>query len=55
MKERPRILIVEDDAHYQEFLTCTLEREYLTDVAQDGDQFLSGHSVGERTRTPFSS
>lgn len=40
MKERPRILIVEDDPHFQEFLARTLEREYMTDVARDGDQVL---------------
>ncbi len=41
MKERPRILVVEDDSHYQEFLTRTLESDYLTDVAEDGDQVLA--------------
>ncbi len=41
MKERSRILIVEDDAHYREFLARTLEHDYLTDVAPDGGEALS--------------
>ncbi len=41
MKERPRVLVVEDDNHYQEFLTRTLEHEYQTDVAEDGDRVMA--------------
>ena len=41
MKEEPRILVVEDDSHYLEFLTRTLEHDYRVDVAEDGDQVLA--------------
>lgn len=41
MKEEPRVLIVEDDPHYREFLTGTLEREYRLDLAQNGQQALA--------------
>jgi len=41
MKEKPRVLIVEDDLHYREFLVRTIEVDYLSDVAQDGGQALA--------------
>ena len=41
MKEKPRILIVEDEIHYREFLARTLQRDYRADVAQDGAEALA--------------
>jgi two-component system cell cycle sensor histidine kinase/response regulator CckA len=41
MKEEPRVLIVEDDPHYREFLTGTLERQYVLDLARDGQEAVS--------------
>jgi PAS domain S-box-containing protein len=36
MTRKPRILIVEDDAFYREFLLRTLDRDYAADTAEDG-------------------
>ena len=41
MTARPRILIVEDDAFYREFLLRTLDRDYTVDAAEDGMQALT--------------
>jgi PAS domain S-box-containing protein len=41
MRERPSILVVEDDPDFQEFLLRTLERDYLSDVARNGDEVLA--------------
>ena len=41
MKEKPHVLIVEDDSHYREFLARTLERDYRVQVAQDGREALA--------------
>lgn len=41
MKEEPRILVVEDDSNYLEFLTRTLEHDYRADVAENSDQVLA--------------
>ncbi len=41
MTAKPRILIVEDDAHYREFLQRTLEHDYRADLAPDGGEAMS--------------
>jgi len=46
MTHRPRILIVEDDAFYREFLLRTLDRDYSVDTAEDGLQALTRISLG---------
>jgi len=45
MTRKPRILIVEDDAFYREFLLRTLDREYSVDTAEDGMQALTRLSI----------
>ncbi len=45
MQRKPRILIVEDDAFYREFLLRTLDKDYFTDTAEDGLQALTQLSV----------
>ena len=41
MDKQHRILIIEDDAFYREFLLRTLDRDYRTDVAEDGLQAIT--------------
>jgi PAS domain S-box-containing protein len=41
MQEKPRILIVEDDSLYREFLVRTLEQGYRIDIAKDGAEALA--------------
>jgi PAS domain S-box-containing protein len=45
MGEKPRILIIEDDAFYREFLLRTLDRDYRIEVAEDGMQALTTLSL----------
>jgi len=45
MTQKPRILIVEDDAFYREFLLRTLDRDYIADTAEDGMEALTQLSL----------
>ena len=45
MGEHPRILIIEDDAFFREFLLRTLDRDYRIQTAEDGMQALTTLSL----------